>query len=311
MIIQIIDSEPKLAVEKWLNYLSLILPSNEQKKADGDNIKGFEIHPIEKLIEIWNALFKSEDFKKLQQLEELTPKEIREYRDYIKALPEDERADWYLELQKKVPYHNQRDNESLATEEDVTNNRSWLKDGDTAGDIMCNLTSEAMCLEMLGIGFPCADCDSDCDKYKQFEDYLECLRLSNGYEHRGTSISRKKIAINFNVNQMKIDIWSNERETILSHLYNALQNGKSILISMSFGHIVRLQAITDEGLVIDDPYGKIYDYAQTGATPKYYKRDKYDQRNGNNLGKDNLWTWSDLQTNNITIKYAEVYSIND
>ena len=65
VIIQIIDSEPKLAVEKWLNYLSLILPSNEQKKADGDNIKGFEIHPIEKLIEIWNSWFDS----KIQEID--------------------------------------------------------------------------------------------------------------------------------------------------------------------------------------------------------------------------------------------------
>jgi hypothetical protein len=24
-----------------------------------------------------------------------------------------------------------------------------------------------------------------------------------------------------------------------------------------------------------------------------------------------LWTWSDLQTNNITIKYAEIYFTND
>ena len=35
MIIQIIDSEPQLAVERWLNYLSLILPSSEQKNDDG------------------------------------------------------------------------------------------------------------------------------------------------------------------------------------------------------------------------------------------------------------------------------------
>jgi len=65
MIIQIIDSEPKLAVEKWLNYLSLILPSNEQKNADGDNVKGFEIHSIEKLIEIWNSWFDS----KIQEID--------------------------------------------------------------------------------------------------------------------------------------------------------------------------------------------------------------------------------------------------
>jgi len=60
MTIQIMSDEPQIAVEKWLNYLSLILPSNEQKNDEGDNVKGFEIHPIEKLIEIWNSWFESE-----------------------------------------------------------------------------------------------------------------------------------------------------------------------------------------------------------------------------------------------------------
>ncbi|MCR5696330.1 MAG: hypothetical protein K6G73_05065 [Marinilabiliaceae bacterium] len=97
---------------------------------------------------------------------------------------------------------------------------------------------------------------------------------------------------------------------IKSLLGEALKEGRSILIS-AYGHNVRLQAINDEGLVIDDPYGKVYDFSKSGATPKYYQKGKYDQRNGNNLGKDNLWKWSDLQTNNIIIKYAEIYSIND
>lgn len=39
--------------------------------------------------------------------------------------------------------------------------------------------------------------------------------------------------------------------------------------------------------------------------------DEQKSADGDNIGKDNLWTWSDLQTNNITIKYAEIYSTND
>ena len=310
MMIQIVDSEPRQAVEKWLNYLSLILPSKEQEDADGENIARVELHLIDRLIEIWNAYFRSEGFKTLEQAEELTPKEIREYRNYIKALPEEERADWYLELQKKVPYHNQRDNESLATEVDIDKNK-WLKDGEAIGDIMCNLTSEAMCLEMLGIEFPCGEYDSNCVEYGQFEDYLECLRLSKKYGHRGECRTRKELATLLGVQQKWVKVNSNKIDVIERLLSEALKDGRSILISASFGHIVRLQAITNEGLVVDDPYGKVYDFSKSGATPKYYIKNAYDQRNGNRLGADNLWTWSELKSNKITIKYAEIYSIDD
>lgn len=60
MMIQIVDSEPRLAVEKWLNYLSLILPSKEQEDADGENVAGVELHLIDRLIEIWNNWFESQ-----------------------------------------------------------------------------------------------------------------------------------------------------------------------------------------------------------------------------------------------------------
>lgn len=117
MILQIIDSEPKHAVERWMNYLSLILPSDEQKSADGDNISGFNLHSLDKLKEIWEMLPKDVELSEktietLEKIDKLSVSEIKEFRDYIEKLPEEERADWYLELQKKVPYHNQRDNES-------------------------------------------------------------------------------------------------------------------------------------------------------------------------------------------------------
>ena len=308
MIIQIIDSEPQLAVEKWLNYLSLILPSNEQKKADGDNIKGFEIHTIEKLIEIWNALFKSEDFKKLQQIEELTPKEIRGYRDYIKTLPEDERADWYLELQKKVPYHNQRDNESLATEEDVENNSSWLNDGDTAGDIMCNLTSEAMCLEYLGITCP--------DSSMQFEDYLEQLRIENDFEKRTNYKARKSLANELGVCYEKKDFdakFCAKKEAFIKYCSDKLAEGSAIMISVwpaCKGHLVRLQAIEENGIVVDDPYGKVkgktegFDWRENCNSGGYNKNEKTAE---STIGSNVKWEWTDIA--DVTIKYVEVYSI--
>ena len=45
-----------------------------------------------------------------------------------------------------------------------------------------------------------------------------------------------------------------------------------MLIS-AFGHIVRLQAITKDGLVVDDPYGKVVN-SRNQVTPKYKKDEK-------------------------------------
>ena len=59
----------------------------------------------------------------------------------------------------------------------------------------------------------------------------------------------------------------------------------------------------------DDPYGKIVDFTASGVKTKY-KKDRKDYRNGKDFGnaegEDNLWKWTDV-TNNITIKYAEIY----
>ena len=82
-----------------------------------------------------------------------------------------------------------------------------------------------------------------------------------------------------------------------------------MLIS-AFGHIVRLQAITKDGLVVDDPYGKVVNFSQSGVTPKY-KKDGKDYRNDKDFtdkeGEDNVWKWTDLSTNNLKINYAEIY----
>jgi hypothetical protein len=219
-----------------------------------------------------------------------------------------------LELQKKVPYHNQRDNESLATEEDVVNNSSWLNDGDTAGDIMCNLTSEAMCLEMLGIEFPCADCDSDCDKYSQFEDYLECLRLSNNYGSRTKTSTRESLSQLFNIMQTKesfVGTFSDNKWELIKYINEKLSKGYSILMSVwpnCKGHIVRVQSIDENKIVVDDPYGKVkgkadgFEHRQKCNSGGYEKNNKTSE---GAAGNNNEWYWNDIE--NVTIKYVESY----
>ncbi len=252
--------------------------------------------------------------EELKKIDELTPAQIRKYRDYIKTLPEDERAEWYLELQKKVPYHNQRDNESLATDADVENNKTWLKKGDNAGDIMCNLTAEAMCLEMLGIEFPCENCDSVCGIYSQFEDYLECLRRSNQYGARTVTSTRRSLAELFNVRQVYQSFtgkFSENKSQLITYINGKLEKGYSVLMSVwpnCKGHIVRVQSIDEEKIIVDDPNGKVkgkkdgFDHRESCKSGGYEKNDK---TSASVVGEDNEWYWSDIE--NVTIKYVESY----
>ncbi len=216
----------------------------------------------------------------------------------------------FIKLQMKVPYHSQRDNISPTTEEDLNNN-SWMNTYNvtTAGDIMCNLTSEAMCLEYLGIEAPCSDC-SGCNTYTQFEDYMECIRVDKAFDNRGEGSTRKKLAELFDgVSYTYEDIQSSDQTDITLILKSYLENGCSVMLS-AFGHMVRLQEITDTGLVVDDPYGKVVDFSASGCTAKY-KKDGKDYRNDedftNKEGENNVWKWADLENNNLNIGYAEVY----
>ena len=260
-------------------------------------------------------LFGKEYDEILQILENntvLTPDEIKDVREQIALITgRSSKEGIYIELQEKVPYHSQRDNESPATDEDIANN-SWMTtyNVSTAGDIMCNLTAEAMCLEYLGISPPCSGCPSNCNSYDQFEDYLECVRVDKGLDHRGEASTRKELVELFdNVSYILEDIQSSDKTEITNIIEPYIKDGCSVLIS-AFGHIVRLQGITKDGLIVDDPYGKVVDFSQSGCSAKY-KNDGQDYRNGKDFtdkeGNNNIWKWTDLSSNNVKINYAEIY----
>ena len=246
----------------------------------------------------------------LEDNDEMTPSQISEIRDRIDSLiNENEKAELYAELQEKVPYHNQRDNISPATEEDKQAN-PWMVTYNisTAGDIMCNLTSQAMCLTYLGVEPPCSGCSASCDTYTQFEDYLECIRVDKEFDPRTDGAARKDLAELFDVEYQYVNLQGKPTEKIKPLLLSLLRNGHSVMLC-GFGHIVRLQAVRDDGVVVDDPYGKMVNFAASGVTPKY-KKDGKDYRNGkdfgNAVGEDNFWTW-DQFTNKLKVGYGEVY----
>ncbi|MBP5420518.1 MAG: hypothetical protein J6Y72_11990 [Bacteroidales bacterium] len=317
LTIQIIGGDPKTSAIKWTNYLSLICYSETQSVADRSILEQVQIYEKEKLEEIWSASFKSEDFKKLQQIEELTPKEIREYREFIKTLPEDERADWYLELQKKVPYHNQRNNSSQLTT--VAGNDVNI------GDVMCNVTSMVMALEMLGFENPCAP------NIAQFEDCIEKhlkdiaiekqhkgtfkfkpLNDSNKYDNsREYADSRESVidlmfsnSVLFGSKEFSV---KDDIEKIKVLLKDRLSKGDGVIVSYK-GHFIRIVSCNDESFTYDDPYGSYT--IGIGGKRVWSKGKTNGKATEDGEGKNNERKWSDY--NNVTNErfYIEYYHEN-
>lgn len=245
---------------------------------------------------------------------ELTPVEISDVREQIASLKDEEqKKELYLELQKKVPYHNQRNNNTKASDDDKDKVDIKNEKGEIIGkrdytsqevsDRMCNLTSEAMCLEYLGICSP--------NPNIQFENYLEQLRIDNDYGDRTTQEAREKIAEHLGACYDKKSYGSTfsiEKEKLKDFILPKLQTGSAVMLSIwpsCKGHLVRLQNITDEGLIIDDPYGKVTDFKtrQDCKSGGYDTNSKSDEKS---KGSNNLWKWSDIE--DITIKYVEIYS---
>ena len=77
-----------------------------------------------------------------------------------------------------------------------------------------------------------------------------------------------------------------------------------LAISENKGHLVRLQGISASGLIVDDPNGKLTDFAarEAGTGSDY---DWNDRTATAPKGNNNLWTWEDLKK--ISLKYAYVF----
>jgi hypothetical protein len=222
----------------------------------------------------------------LSKAGEISVSEIKKYRDYILMLPEGIKGKWYIELQKHVPYHSQRDN----------NQTQRIADG------MCNLTTLAMNFEYLGITSP--------DPNMQFEDYLEKMRKEKEYNQRTNPESWKELAKDLGIKSKKIGLWTNKKQIIIDLLQPHINLGRSISLSVfpaCKGHIVRIQNIVPEGLIIDDPFGLVNNFKQRNECGSGYigTSNAQNEKNGSIKGKNNLWTWNDI--NDTILKYAIIF----
>ena len=219
-------------------------------------------------------------------------KKIAKGRQEVKAVPKAERAAHYRELAKAVVYRNQRDNKG---------------NSDVIPDHMCTVTSIAMALNQLGIGKPET-------KNNQFEDQLDLqLIKAKGRGSRGNPAARKSFLeeeYNLNVTHRglagALSTESKAKEFFTEVLLPQMEKGASAVMGMqdaqaySLRHVVRIQWVTEKGLIIDDPFGKAIrnqgdsKYNYNGGT-SYNTRD---HKGSGARGEDNLWSWKMLARSN-------------
>ncbi|WP_461633068.1 fibronectin type III domain-containing protein [Labilibaculum euxinus] len=273
-IVQIFKDDLE-SVKTWLHYLGIY-----SETSDWDVVQKYWANVFGGTEAEIEALFAEKN--------ELTVSEISDVRDKIKTLEDEKKKkELYLELQKKVSYHNQRNN----------NQTRYV------ADRMCNLTSESMCLEYLGITCP--------DANMQFEDYLEKIRSENNYGARTTPGARKKVAEHLGAcydKKIYGGSFSTKKKALKDYVIPKLESGSAVMLSVwpkCKGHLVRLQSVSKEGVIVDDPYGKVTNFItrENCNSGGYDSNSKTDE---DSKGKDNLWKWEDIK--NVTIKYVEVYS---
>jgi hypothetical protein len=196
-----------------------------------------------------------------------------------------QRGDLFAALQAKVPYYSQRDNTSREARRG------------NIGDVMCNLTSLAMCLTYLGVQNP--------NPQLQYEDALEQIRVRERLPARTTQDGWSGVARHLGVRVEILHRNVTEGEAwYRRHVLTQLRAGKAIMMSIH-GHIVRLQAVTSAGLVVDDPYGRSRLLA---GRARGWERGGNNERGvaatagrggAGNRGEDHVWPWSAVQRHSM------------
>jgi len=238
----------------------------------------------------------------------LTAKEIAKIRPQIAAIADkSKRENAYLKLQTKVEYHNQCDNKPSKDLKILPNKDPVVQ----TAYRMCNVTSLAMAFEMLGVSkndfigmyekktkkqIP------DSEKCKDFEDVLDWVRYDQNYGNRVLVKAWQNLAKLCEIDSESIT-WNSSLKIVVcqNKVKEWLKEGYGVVVSLysTAGHIVRLQDITEDGIIVDDPYGKINSMATRELTESGGYAGTSNASGVKNKGEDNTYTWSDL---NMSIK---------
>lgn len=235
----------------------------------------------------------------------LTATQISEARKEIEKITDaDKKAEAYLQLQKRVMYKNQRNNESTLFKKDSKGKETTEKVN--IGDVMCNVTCTAMALEMLGLSNPCAndipplqyeDCieknitweHDSTFRYSDLNDgneYDDAREWAAGRKSAVKNMFGDKVAVTTKANlSVKKDI-----DKIKALIMERLKLGDGVIVSYS-GHFIRIKSCDDNGYYYDDPYGK-YTITSTGRS---WNRNYNGKTSEEGVGQNNYRRWSDFK----------------
>jgi hypothetical protein len=234
--------------------------------------------------------------------EELEHQQIAQARGLIAARPVEERPALYRALAAKVSYRNQRDNAAKHGAADAKAIGSSI-----AGDVMCNVTSMAMALNGLGIG---AD-----ESSTQLEDQLDELiveeKLGSRYDLGGQQAAAAKMgAATERVWTPTFQGGAAAQAWFEKNVLPRLEQGDTAVLSMQWGakgdfaHIVRLEWVGSDGLLIDDPYGKLF---HNGSFYTYDGNEAASSEGQGAKGEDRVWSW-DTVAGVVSGRYVQFLS---
>lgn len=215
---------------------------------------------------------------------DLSAAQVQQARALIEQLPAEQQPEAWQALQAATPYINQLSVKSRGPRHGAGSAEVDL------GPVICNLTSLAMCMQVLGIPNP--------DPNRTYPEALEAIRarVAPGV-WRGDEASWARIAPHVGIRLRQLSSGSSSKALGRSFWQGqaraALRGGSAVIASIT-GHVVRIQEINDAGIVADDPAGP--------TTLKAGGSNSISWGNGNNR----FWSWADVEAHHF--RYVGVVS---
>jgi len=228
----------------------------------------------------------------------------------------------YLDLQTKVPYHSQVDNDPTYKNKTKEETVKTEKERQDEAYVMCNVTSLAMAFEMLGVSKEDAITKLKEDDIlkedgldaniadKEFEDIIDFIRVKKALTvdqlNRSHSESWKLVANYLGISTESQDVNSSDINSDKWKIHRpiiekALKEGDGVVLSLfrTKGHIVRLQSISNDNIVVDDPFGELKSMAKrelplTDPSGNYTRNEDVMTKDGGQRGKDVKLTWEEI-----------------
>ena len=258
-----------------------------------------------------NLRAKTEQLSTLLKKDRLAASEIRTVRTLIEAavLPAN-RERYYLALQEKVNYQNQRNSQ-------VKGYSLWsgtFKQWRNVGNEMCNLSSLGMALLYQGISMEdlaakLKDLGFKGTPAAQYDDRLEQIRHQMAINaskgkipnvntlRRDTKETLKILAESFGLTVEQSIVGKRDYHWYQDHVLNELAQGHSIIMSYD-GHIVRIQGVTEAGLVVDDPFGRV-EIKKGNSISIPWNKNANSTDNTRITGEDRVLPWTQVKAHEM------------